>query len=136
MISDAGYVFGDGGATEYLQKINTMGNRDLRWEKTKGYNIGFDFALFNNRINGSLELYQTTTHDLLYDVAIPTMTGFASVSSNIGKIRNRGVEFTVTSRNFMTCNFEWSPLSTSQPIRTRFFHCWAGITMGTVRKMT
>lgn len=108
VISDAGYVFGDGGATEYLQKINTMGNRDLRWEKTKGYNIGFDFALFNNRINGSLELYQTTTHDLLYDVAIPTMTGFASVSSNIGKIRNRGVEFTVTSRNFMTRNFEWS----------------------------
>lgn len=108
VISDAGYVFGDGGATEYLQKINTMGNRDLRWEKTKGYNIGFDFALFNNRINGSLELYQTTTHDLLYDVAIPTMTGFASVSSNIGKIRNRGVEFTVTSRNFMTRDFEWS----------------------------
>lgn len=55
-----------------------------------------------------MELYQTTTRDLLYDMTIPTITGFGSVSSNIGKIRNKGVEFIITSHNFTTRDFEWS----------------------------
>lgn len=103
-----GYVFGDGGSTEMLQQITAMGNPDLKWEKTAGYNVGLDFMLLNSRLNGSLELYQTTTRDLLYDMVIPTVTGFEKVSTNIGKIRNRGVEFTLTSQNFVTPDFEWS----------------------------
>ena len=105
---DPGYVFGDGGETENAQRVTTMGNSDLKWEKTAGINLGLDFSILNNRINGSLELYQTTTRDLLYDMTIPTITGFGSVSSNIGKIRNKGVEFIITSHNFTTRDFEWS----------------------------
>lgn len=108
MKTEAGYVFGDGGATETMQQITAMGNSNLMWEKTAGFNVGVDFTLLNSRLNGSLELYHTTTRDLLYDMVIPTITGFGSVSSNIGKIRNKGVEFTLTSRNFVTPDFEWS----------------------------
>ncbi len=108
MTTQAGYVFGDGGTTETMQTVSSMGNRDLKWEKTAGFNIGVDFALFKSRLTGSLELYQTTTRDLLYDMVLPSMTGFASVSTNIGKIRNKGIEFTITSRNFVTPDFEWS----------------------------
>ena len=103
-----GYVFGDGGSTETIQQVTAMGNPDLKWEKTKGLNMGLDFALFKNRLTGSLELYHTTTRDLLYDMVIPTMTGFEKVSTNIGEIRNKGVEFTITSRNFVMPDFEWS----------------------------
>lgn len=103
-----GYVFGDGGTTEIRQQINSMGNKDLKWEKTQGFNIGLDFNLLNNRLNGSLEAYQTETRDLLFDMAIPTLTGFGSVSSNIGKIRNRGIELTLNSRNIITKDFEWN----------------------------
>ena len=106
--SNPGYVFGDGGSTEIYQQITSMSNQDLMWEKTMGYNFGVDFNLFNNRLVGSLEAYQTTTNDLLYDMTIPTMTGFSSVSTNIGKIRNKGVELTLTSRNIVTRDFEWS----------------------------
>ena len=108
MKTEAGYVFGDGGTTETIQQITAMGNKDLKWEKTTGFNVGLDFTLLNNRLNGSLELYSTTTRDLLYDMVLPTMTGFSSVSTNIGKIRNKGIEFTITSRNIVTPDFEWS----------------------------
>lgn len=108
MESNSGYVFGDGGTTEILQKVNSMGNPDLKWEKTEGFNFGLDFNLLNNRLTGSLEAYRTITRDLLYDMTIPSMTGFSSISTNIGKIRNRGVELTLTSRNFVQKDFEWS----------------------------
>ena len=102
------YVFGDGGTTEIGQQVSTMSNNDLKWEKTEGLNFGLDFAFLNSRINGTLDFYVNTTRDLLYDLAIPTITGFSSVSSNIGKLRNKGIEFTITSRNIVTKDFEWS----------------------------
>lgn len=85
-----------------------MANKNLKWEKTDGFNFGLDYNLFQNRLTGSLELYSTTTRDLLYNMTIPSLTGFSSVSSNIGKIRNQGIEFTFTSRNIVTKDFEWS----------------------------
>lgn len=105
---DAGYVFGDGGSTEIRQQITSMANKDLKWEKTEGINFGADFSFFNNRLSGSLEAYQTTTHDLLYDMSIPTLTGYSKVSTNLGEIRNRGAELSLTSRNITNKNFEWS----------------------------
>ena len=106
--SDIGYIFGDNTSGSIRQELTSLGNKDLKWEKTAGLNIGLDFAFLNNRINGSLELYQSTTNDLLYNVTIPTITGFNNIASNVGEIRNRGIEFTVTSRNIMTKNFEWN----------------------------
>lgn len=102
------YVFGDGGTTQIGQKVTSMANPDLKWEKTKGLNFGFDFAVLKSRITGTFDCYFNTTTDLLYDLTIPTITGFSSVSTNIGKLRNRGVEFTITSRNIQTKNFEWT----------------------------
>ncbi|MFV0505241.1 MAG: SusC/RagA family TonB-linked outer membrane protein, partial [Bacteroidales bacterium] len=103
-----GYVFGDGGSTEIRQQINSMGNSDLKWEKTTGFNAGLDFTLLGGRLFGSFEAYQTETRDLLYDTAIPTVTGFSIVSSNIGKIRNRGVELSLNSVNISNEDFEWT----------------------------
>lgn len=106
--SAPGYVYGDGGATEIRQQVTSMANSNLMWEKTNGFNAGVDFNLFNNRLTGYVDAYQTTTHDLLYDMAIPTITGFDKVSSNIGEIRNRGIELNLTSVNITSKDFEWS----------------------------
>lgn len=106
--SEAGYVFGDGGTSLIRQEMASLGNKDLKWEKTAGVNIGVDYGFFNNRITGTLELYKTTTRDLLYDVTIPIMTGVTSIASNIGKVQNKGIEFTITSQNITTRNFNWS----------------------------
>lgn len=104
----SGYVFGDGGTAVIRQELTSMENIDLVWEKTGGINVGLDFHLLENRIQGSLELYKTKTTDLLYDVSIPTITGFSVIKSNVGSIQNKGVEFTITSNNIINKNFEWS----------------------------
>lgn len=106
--SSIGYVYGDGAPGALRQELSSMENADLRWEKTAGLNLGLDFSLLKNRITGSIEYYNTRTNDLLYNVAIPSITGFTSISSNVGEIRNNGIEFTITSHNISTRDFEWS----------------------------
>lgn len=108
VLSEIRYIFGDGGTPVIGQEMSALGNNDLKWEKSKGYNLGLDFSLFNQRLTGAVEFYNTTTNDLLYDVVIPNITGFSRISSNIGKIRNRGFELSLTSQNIQTKDFSWS----------------------------
>lgn len=103
------YVFGNGATSGVLgQELASLGNSNLKWEKTAGFNAGVDFTLFHNRLMGTVEAYRTTTRDLLFNVAIPSTTGFTSILSNVGKIQNTGVELNLTSRNIVTKDFEWT----------------------------
>lgn len=107
--SSIGYIFGDGAQSGVMrQELSSMENANLKWEKTSGVNLGLDFAVLNNRIAGNIEYYKTTTKDLLYNVAIPSITGFTSIMSNVGEIANQGFEFTINSRNIITKDFEWT----------------------------
>lgn len=106
--SAIGYIFGSGASGSMRQELYTLGNNDLKWERTKGLNMGLDFVLLNNRISGTIDGYVTTTKDLLYNVSIPTITGFSSIASNVGKIQNKGIELSITSRNIVTPKFEWT----------------------------
>lgn len=87
--------------------LSQIKNEDLSWEKNYNFNIGLDFGLWN-RINATIEFYTRTTKDLLMDYPISMTTGFSSYLLNIGKVRNRGVEFQVTSQNFNTKDFSWT----------------------------
>ncbi|HSJ66540.1 MAG TPA: TonB-dependent receptor [Anditalea sp.] len=71
----------------------------LSWETTAATNFGIDFGFFNNRITGSLDLYQQDTKDLLMQRALPTTSGFASSWDNVGKTRNTGVELLLSTIN-------------------------------------
>jgi TonB-linked SusC/RagA family outer membrane protein len=102
------YIFGDGGSTLIGQELNSLANPDLKWEKTKGINAGLDFKLFQGRISGSIDLYSNTTNDLLFDVAIPNISGFSTISTNVGQLQNRGLEIVLTSRNIDYKNFHWN----------------------------
>lgn len=104
-IIGAGYVFNETQAAGY--KSATMPNTDLRWEKTAQQNIGLDFALFRNRISGSLEVYQAETSDLLMSRSIPPVLGYTSILSNIGRTQNKGIEITISSVNVSQNNFTW-----------------------------
>lgn len=108
--SSIGYIFGDGGTGSMRQELASMENNDLKWEKTSGFNFGIDFGILNNRITGNIEYYTTKTNDLLYAVSIPSITGFNSIMSNVGEIKNRGFEFTINSRNIVTKDFEWTSM--------------------------
>lgn len=101
------YVFG-GGGTAIGQSITSLSNNDLRWEKSNGLNIGLDFGLFDNRVSGTVDYYNTVTTDLLWNIVIPQITGFSSISSNVGKIRNKGLEIMLSTTPVKTKSFEWN----------------------------
>ena len=108
LISRPSYVFGDGGSTAFGQEVSTMANPDLRWERTTGLNVGVDFSLLQHRLEGTIDYYNNITNDLLFDVSIPYISGFNAISTNLGKLKNTGLEITLTSQNFRQGDFTWT----------------------------
>ncbi|MCU7550084.1 TonB-dependent receptor [Chitinophagaceae bacterium LB-8] len=102
------YIFGDGGTPSFGQVVNTLGNPDLKWERTKGLNAGVDFALFKNQTTGSLDFYNNNTKDLLFGVFVPRISGFDTITTNLGHIRNTGFEASITQQIFNKKDFTWS----------------------------
>lgn len=102
------YVFGEGGSTIFGQTVTTLANSDLSWETTTGFNFGFDFSLLSSRLTGTLDYYQNTTNDLLYSINIPEITGFNSISTNVGEIANRGIEFVLQGDVLNRGSFNWN----------------------------
>ncbi|HLW08682.1 MAG TPA: TonB-dependent receptor [Marinilabiliaceae bacterium] len=75
----------------YWAGSKLMANPELTWETTITRNIGLDFTTFNGRLNGSLELYQNTTKDLLIEFVTPG-TGYDAQYRNMGETQNKGLE--------------------------------------------
>lgn len=86
---------------------NSLSNLDLGWEVMKQTDIGLDIGLFGNRLSFIIDYFDKTTSDLLLDVPVPGSTGFSSALQNIGKISNKGWEFTVSSKN-LAGDFKWN----------------------------
>lgn len=96
-----------GNAVVGLYPNSRMGNADLSWETTKTFNVGIDFSVFNNRINGNLDVYTSKTTGLLLKRNLPKMSGFSDVYANMGETQNRGIELTINSKNIVTKDFTW-----------------------------
>ena len=97
-----------GGADAKGQYLNRIPNYDLGWEKSKEWNLGIDFALFNSRISGTIDLYNKKNVDLILAQSIPQTNGFSSVDAvNIGSTRNKGIEVGLNTINIKTRNFLW-----------------------------
>lgn len=86
---------------------SSIANKDLTWETTSQFNIGLDFGLLERRINLSADYYYKKTEDLLFNVPIPSFSGFTSRLDNLGSIENKGVELQVESRNLVG-SFQWT----------------------------
>lgn len=95
---------------EYITYIpgSTLGNPDLKWEKTTTTNVGLDVSLFGTRLNLSVDWYNNESSNLLISNKIPTSTGYSTQIQNIGSIRNRGVEIVLNTTNIRTKNFTWT----------------------------
>jgi TonB-linked SusC/RagA family outer membrane protein len=83
-------------------------NQSLGWEKTTQYNAGLDFQLFKSRVSGTIDVYTSTTNDLLMQRNIPSVTGYTSTYQNIGETANKGVDFSLTTVNIKNRNFNWT----------------------------
>ncbi len=101
------YVFTDGGSTAIGMYAATMKNDYLKWETTYSTNIAMDFKVLKGRIDGTLEFYNLDTKDLLMTRALPVMTGFGSILTNLGATNNKGVELTLNTINIQKNDFTW-----------------------------
>ena len=79
--------------------LNNLPNRNLTWATVEKMNLGIDFAVLNNRINGSVDAYMGQTTHMLVDRSAPYISGFTSVNDNIGKITNKGIEVVLNTIN-------------------------------------
>jgi TonB-linked SusC/RagA family outer membrane protein len=102
------YNYGPTIVTGY--NVVTLPNPNLSWEFTRTVNVGLDFGLFKNRISGSLEYYNSTTDKILYNVSLPVTSGVAGAFlTNVGKMENKGFEFSVSSLNIESkSGFSWT----------------------------
>ncbi|MGJ7032486.1 SusC/RagA family TonB-linked outer membrane protein [Niabella hirudinis] len=105
--SEPSYVFGEGGTTTLGQYISSMANNNLGWETTTGSNFGVDFTVLHNVFSGTVEYYANNTEGILYNIDLPRLTGFAAVATNIGKVRNHGIEATLTAKLIRSGAFRW-----------------------------
>jgi TonB-linked SusC/RagA family outer membrane protein len=106
--TNASYIYGDGSQTAFGQQVSTLGNDNLKWEKTAGLNFGVDFTLLKNRLSGNLEYYNNNTTDLLFSVAVPSLTGFDLFRTNLGKINNMGFEVGLTGKIIEKKDWNWT----------------------------
>ena len=85
----------------------TVANLYLHWETAVMRNVGLDIS-FRNFLTVNLDVYGNLNKDLLLDVPLALSSGFSRRTENVGKIRNMGVELTLTSNNFNRKNFKWT----------------------------
>ncbi|MDE6180661.1 MAG: SusC/RagA family TonB-linked outer membrane protein, partial [Phocaeicola sp.] len=87
---------------------NTMGNKDITWEKGGNFNIGVDFDLFKGRLSGTLEYFYRKTSDMLFSFPLPISFGYTSYYANVGDMRNSGLELEVRGDVVRTKDFTWN----------------------------
>ena len=91
-----------GGGANYHNEsglsITTFGNPDLTWEEAEQFDVGLDLSLFEGQLNLTADYFVKNTKNLLYSMPIHSTSGFSSVTSNIGSMQNRGLEFLLSSR--------------------------------------
>lgn len=92
-MNSANYILGGSFAPGVT--IGSFANSQLGWEKSRALDLGLDLSLFENQLAFTAEYYNKITESMLLDKEIPIISGFNNTFTNVGKVRNRGLEFAV-----------------------------------------
>jgi TonB-linked SusC/RagA family outer membrane protein len=104
------YPYVLGGVLNSAATTSGIANPNLRWERNAQFDAGIDVGMLHNRIQLTADYYIKKTSDLLFDVTVPTSSGFASTLKNIGSVQNRGFELSLTTINISKggqAGFRW-----------------------------
>ncbi|MEM9686162.1 MAG: TonB-dependent receptor, partial [Bacteroidota bacterium] len=99
--------------------ITNIPNPDLKWEETRQTNLGLDFTLFNGRFNATVEVYNKTSKDFLYQLPLPIyltgpsggegyLAGIGAPFVNLGEMNNKGIDISIGYSTLKTNNFSWT----------------------------
>ena len=87
--------------------LSYKGNPDLTWETQTAFNVGFDFGMFKNKLNGSIEYFSRKSSDMLYYKPVAGSLGYSQLPMNIGSMTNSGLEIDLNYNILNTKNVAW-----------------------------
>ncbi|MGD1844676.1 MAG: SusC/RagA family TonB-linked outer membrane protein [Salibacteraceae bacterium] len=108
LLVPVGTGFGQNGYNPF-----NVASPNLGWESLTEFNPGLDMAFLGGRVNLFFDYYVRNSVDLLLDVPIPSVVGFDEALENRGKVRNEGVEFELSTKNYITKDFSWTSTATA-----------------------
>jgi len=88
--------------------LTQIASPNLSWETDKTINVGLDYGFFNDRLTGSLDIFQKTASNLIDYDPLPVNNEVGRVVTNVGETRSRGVEFSILSQNVKSGDFKWT----------------------------
>jgi len=88
--------------------LGQLPNAQLKWETKQMFNVGIDFRVLRNRVIGTVEYYNNKTVDLFLDRQLSRTSGFASITTNLGKLQNQGIEVSLSADVITGKDFNWS----------------------------
>ena len=88
--------------------LTSNNDPNLTWEKTASLNIGVEFGFLDSRITGGIDYYNRESIDLIYSRPVPGSTGNTTFTTNVGAIKNYGLEISLITKNIITDNFQWT----------------------------
>jgi TonB-linked SusC/RagA family outer membrane protein len=86
----------------------SLNNPNLRWERQVNSEVGLDLAFFNRRLTSTIGYFNKESRDLLLSQPVPWTSGFGSITSNVGRLYNRGIEFEINTVNVDAGGFKWN----------------------------
>ncbi len=99
----------------------------LTWEESAKLNIGVDLAMFDGRFDATVNVYQAVNSSLLLEKPLPATAGYEDITQNIGKVRNRGIEFIFNSTNIAAGDFLWTSTFNITYLRSEIIELTEGI---------
>ena len=120
-----------GEQSAYGVRINQIANKGLSWATSTKADLGIDFSVLGNRLNGTIDLYVGNTYDMLVSRSAPYYTGFSSVNANAGQVSNKGIELTLNSVNIAgdgQDKFRWESNLVFFTNKNKLEHLYPGVT--------
>ena len=105
-------VFSDGNLTY-------KGNKDITWEKSNSFNVGADFSLWKSKLSGTVEYFDRTTSDMLYNKPVAVSNGYTSIPMNIGSMSNRGLELELNANLYNGRNLKWDAYGNATMVKNK-----------------
>lgn len=106
--------FYDNGVWKQGLNVASNPNPNLKWETSKEFNFGLDWGVLNDRLSGSIDVYQKKTSDMLWDYTVPTPPNLYNLTlANVGEMRNQGIEIAINAIPVQAKDFEWKTIVTA-----------------------
>ena len=102
------YTLSKADDTSMTPSFYRIGNEDITWETTTNLNIGVEFSLWKGRLTGNIDFYNKKISDLLFWLSVPESAGSRGYYGNVGDMRNRGLELTLSGDIIRKKNFAWN----------------------------